>query len=108
MAKKKQKIITKTVVKKYITKSVEFEVDSFIGDPENGSRVTLVGTFIPEDKTIKLDHIHQLSERPFKLEKVLALAQALTNLVDEITRKEHLRELAEGFGESIESHKSKK
>lgn len=105
---KKAKFVQRSIVKKYLTKSIAFDIETPFGNLEDKGTVRLIGTFMPEDKTVQLDHIGQLQGQKIKLEKVLALATSLTDLVAEITHKEHLRELAEGFGESIKSHKDKK
>lgn len=113
MSKKKkveETVRMKTTVNKYITKSITFETTTALetDDEESDYAVRLSGIYEPERKTINIQELPQLGNRDIPLQRLLTLACALIDLVSEIKRKEHLRNLAEGFGDSIEAHKAKK
>ena len=98
-------------VKKYLTKNVDIEISSDYVEIETFSgleikqNVFLKATYKPQDKMVILSNINGLAEKEITLMQLRAMAKSFTDLASVIERQEKLRELAEGFGQSMEETK---
>lgn len=108
MAKKtkKIKIANDYVIQAYKTERVGMEVKTIFDSKSEGEiHINVCATYDPQANELTLSNFSGISSRPISLEKAKAIAKGLNNLVEVIERQEKLRELAEGFGRSMDEHK---
>lgn len=112
MKKTKQKKAVKKdnfIIKGYHTERVGMEVTTIFDSKSEGDiHINIVATYDPQANELTLSNFSGISARPISLEKAKAIAEGLNNLIKVIERQEKLRELAEGFGRSMEEHKENK
>ena len=92
-------------VKKYLTKNVDIEISSdYVGTGLKQS-IYLKATYKPQDRMVILGNIMELVGKDITLMQLRSIAKSFTDLASVIERQEKLRELSEGFGQSMEETK---